>query len=169
MESFAKMYYQLYGISLLDCVFYSVWRGRPDMAPYKFINAIHNNLLLTKYGKGTSSRDYTYIDDIVSGVIKALEVDTIQCEVYNLGNSSSVSLNTFIELCENTVGKKAIIQEISDQLGDVPHTCANIEKAKKDLNYNPKTTLDIGLKKCEWYLDSNLYENIFFLKKKYIF
>ena len=107
---------------LLDCVF-TVYgpRGRPDMAPYKFINAIHNNLLLTKYGKGTSSRDYTYIDDIVSGVIKALEVDTIQCEVYNLGNSSSVSLNTFIELCENTVGKKAIIQEISDQLGDVPY------------------------------------------------
>ena len=97
---------------------------------------------------GTSSRDYTYIDDIVSGVIAALDNKKhIKCEVYNLGNSSPVSLNEFIELCEKVVGKKTKYEQIGNQLGDVPHTYADISKAKRDLGYNPMMSLEDGLKK----------------------
>ena len=149
MELYAKTYYQLYGLTNIGLRFFTVYgpRGRPDMAPYKFIKAIKENTLFKKFGDGSSSRDYTYIDDIVNGIISSLENNNnIQCEIYNLGNSSPVSLNKFIEICENVTGNKAIYQQISEQLGDVPHTYADIRKAKKDLNYTPKTTLQDGLK-----------------------
>ena len=100
-----------------------------------------------KYGDGTSSRDYTYIDDIVSGVAASLDnKKEIKCEVYNLGNSSPVSLNEFIALCEKVAEKKALFEQIEDQLGDVPHTYADISKAKRDLEYEPKVCLEKGLK-----------------------
>ena len=149
MELYAKTYYQLYGLTNIGLRFFTVYgpRGRPDMAPYKFIKAIKENTLFKKFGDGSSSRDYTYIDDIVNGIISSLENNNnIQCEIYNLGNSSPVSLNKFIEICENVTGNKAIYQQLSEQLGDVPHTYADITKAKKDLNYLPKTTLEDGLK-----------------------
>lgn len=149
MELYAKTYYQLYGLTNIGLRFFTVYgpRGRPDMAPYKFIKAIKENTLFKKFGDGSSSRDYTYIDDIVNGIISSLENNNnIQCEIYNLGNSSPVSLNKFIEICENVTGNKAIYQQISEQLGDVPHTYADITKAKIDLNYLPKTTLEDGLK-----------------------
>ena len=118
------------------------------MSLYKFINAIHNQELFDKYGSGESSRDYTYIDDIVVGVISALEnKKNIQCEVYNLGHSKPVSLNTFIELCEKVVQKKALYNQICVQKGDVPHTFADITNAKQDLNYNPQISLGEGLEK----------------------
>ena len=148
MELFAKTYNQLYNISCIGLRFFTVYgpRGRPDMAPYKFITAIKDGRKFQKYGDGTSSRDYTYIDDIVSGIISALEnKNKIKCEVYNLGNSSPVSLNEFISLCEKVTGKKAIYDQIGNQLGDVPHTYADISKAKKDLNYNPQVKLEDGL------------------------
>ena len=78
------------------------------MAPYKFLTALKNDKRFYKFGDGTSSRDYTYIDDIVSGVVASLDnKNNIQCEVYNLGNSSPVTLNKFIELCEKVSGKEA--------------------------------------------------------------
>jgi len=149
MELYAKTYYQLYGLTNIGLRFFTVYgpRGRPDMAPYKFIKAIKENKTFKKFGDGTSSRDYTYIDDIVNGIISSLENhNNNQCEIYNLGNSSPVSLNKFIEICENITGNKALYEEIPDQLGDVPHTYADITKAKKDLNYLPKTSLEDGLK-----------------------
>ena len=155
MELFAKTYFQLYDISNIGLRFFTVYgpRGRPDMAPYKFINAIKNELEFKKYGDGTSSRDFTYIDDIVDGIISAYEnKNNIKCEIYNLGNSEPISLNDFIKTCEKVCNKKAKYEEIENQLGDVPHTCANINKAKKDLNYNPKIKLDEGLRR--------LYESI---------
>ena len=148
MELYAKTYHQLYNLNLIGLRFFTVYgpRGRPDMAPYKFLNAIKNGTKFQKYGNGTSSRDYTYIDDIVSGVVASLDnKKKIKCEVYNLGNSSPVSLNEFIELCEKVVGKKANYEQIGNQLGDVPHTYADISKAKKDLNYDPKVKLEDGL------------------------
>ncbi len=150
MELFAKTYNQLYNISNIGLRFFTVYgpRGRPDMAPYKFLNAIKNGEEILKYGDGTSSRDYTYIDDIVSGIVSALDnKKKIKCEIYNLGNSNPVSLNKFIELCEKVSNKKAIIKQVGEQLGDVPHTYADINKAKRDLDYKPVVKLEDGLKK----------------------
>jgi len=156
MENFAKMYNQLYGISCIGLRFFTVYgpRGRPDMAPYKFMNAIMKGNPIDKHGDGSSSRDYTYIDDIVRGIIAALHSRNIKCEIYNLGNSTPVTLNEFIETCEKVVGKKAIVQQKPDQLGDVPHTLANIEKASRDLHYNPQTKLSTGLANYFNYLKS---------------
>ena len=159
MEVFGKMYYQLYKQKNIGLRFFTVYgpRGRPDMAPYKFLKAIHNNDKFYKYGDGTSSRDYTYIDDIVSGIIGAIDNhENINCEIYNLGNSYPVSLNDFINKCEEVVGKKGNYEVLPNQDGDVPHTYANIDKAMLYLNYNPKTTLEEGLKKTYDWLKNNL-------------
>ena len=157
MEQLAKTYFQLYKIKSIGLRFFTVYgpRGRPDMAPYKFLKSIMNNQTFDKYGDGSSSRDYTYISDIVQGIINALEnKNNIQCEIYNLGNSDPVSLNTFIEYCEKVSNKKAIFNQIDNQLGDVPKTYADISKAKKDLNYEPKIKLLDGLKKTYNYLNN---------------
>ena len=158
MELFGKTYYQLYGLTNIGLRFFTVYgpRGRPDMAPYKFMKAIKDGKEFKKYGKGNSSRDYTYIDDIVEGIVGALDnKKDVKCEIYNLGNSSPVSLNEFISLCEKVTNKKAIYQEIEEQLGDVPHTYADIEKARKDLGYDPKVKLEHGLKNLFEYLNNN--------------
>lgn len=155
MELYAKTYNQLYKISNIGLRFFTVYgpRGRPDMAPYKFLKAIMNDKKFDKYGDGTSSRDYTYIDDIVQGVISATEnKKNINCEVYNLGNSLPVSLNEFISTCEKVTGKKASYNQLSEQLGDVPHTFADISKAKRDLDYQPIVSLKNGLLKTYNYL-----------------
>ena len=148
MELYAKTYHQLYNLNLIGLRFFTVYgpRGRPDMAPYKFLKAIKDGTKFYKYGEGTSSRDYTYVSDIVSGVVASIDnKKKLKCEVYNLGNSSPVSLNEFIELCEKVVGKKANYEQIGNQLGDVPHTYADISKAKRDLYYEPKVKLEDGL------------------------
>ena len=159
MELLGKTYNQLYNISNIGLRFFTVYgpRGRPDMAPYKFLKAILKKEKFQKYGEGNSKRDYTYIDDIVNGVISALDnKKDKKCEVYNLGNSSPVTLNEFIGLCEEAANEKALYDTIEDQLGDVPITYANIDKAKKDLDYEPKTKLNIGLKKMNEWMISNL-------------
>ena len=149
MELYAKTYHQLYNLNMIGLRFFTVYgpRGRPDMAPYKFLKAIKDQTKFYKYGDGTSSRDYTYVSDIVSGVVSSIDNNkNVKCEVYNLGNSSPVSLNEFIKLCEKVVGKKGNYEEIGNQLGDVPHTYADISKAKRDLDYEPKVKLEDGLK-----------------------
>lgn len=164
MELMAQTYNQLYDISVIGLRFFTVYgpRGRPDMAPYKFLKAILNEDEFTKYGDGSSSRDYTYIDDIVDGIISALDnKNNIKCDVFNLGNSSPVSLNDFIKTCEDVTGKKAKYKLLPEQLGDVPHTYADITKAKRLLDYNPKVSLKYGLEKTTEYLkliDENYYK-----------
>ena len=157
MEILAQTYNQLYNLSLIGLRFFTVYgpRGRPDMAPYKFLTAINNQEKFNKYGDGKSSRDYTYIDDIIDGIILSLENDNINCAIYNLGNSIPISLNKFIETCENIIGKKAIYNQINKQIGDVPITYANIDKAKNELNYSPKISLLEGLKKTYEYICLN--------------
>lgn len=149
MELIAKTYHQLYDMSLIGLRFFTVYgpRGRPDMAPYKFLNSIFHDKELIKYGDGTSSRDYTYISDIVDGILGAHNNNkNINFGIYNLGNNNPCTLNEFINNCEKAVGKKAKIKQIKNQLGDVPHTCADITNAIKDLNYSPKVSLVEGLK-----------------------
>jgi UDP-glucuronate 4-epimerase len=124
------------------------------MAPYKFMKAIMNNEVFDKYGDGTSSRDYTYIDDIVSGIVAAFKnKNNRKCEIYNLGNSSPITLNEFIKTCEKVCGKNAKFNILETQLGDVPHTYASIKKAQLDLDYKPTVKLEQGLTKLYNYLN----------------
>jgi len=145
-EDIAKLYSRLYNIQTIGFRFFTVYgeRGRPDMAPYKFLYNIWREIPIDKYGKGDSKRDYTYVKDIVDGIASSIFSDK-KCEIYNLGNEYPISLNKFIETCEKVTGKKAIINQLGEQLGDVPITYANIEKAKKELGYNPKTRIEDGL------------------------
>ena len=156
MEEYARLYYNLFKINSIGLRFFTVYgpRGRVDMAPYKFLNAIHNGDQFEKYGAGFSARDYTYIDDIVSGVIGSIDrVGVfINCEVYNLGNNSPITLNDYISLCEKVVGKKANYKTVGRKMGDVFYTCANIEKACIDIGYNPQTSLEDGMKKTYEYI-----------------
>ena len=159
MEEYAALYYRLYNIKTIGLRFFTVYgpRGRPDMAPDKFLRAIHHQNEITQYGDGSSSRDYTYIDDIVSGVIGSVNKnpDTVQHQIYNLGNNTGITLTQFIETCQKVVGKKANIKKIENQKGDVPITLANIDKAKQELNYQPNTKLLDGLTKTYQYMLNN--------------
>ena len=159
MEIFANTYNQLYGLPLIGLRFFTVYgpRGRPDMAPFKFLNLISKEQQIDKYGDGTSMRDYTYISDIVDGIISSLlNNKSLKLEVFNLGNSYPISLNTFIETCEKVSGKTAIINQKDNQLGDVPTTYADISKAKKLLNYEPKVKLEDGLRETyKWLKNHN--------------
>ena len=160
MEEYAVLYYRLFNIKTIGLRFFTVYgpRGRPDMAPDKFLKAIHNEQPIQQYGDGNSSRDYTYIDDIISGVIASIDKseESVNYQIYNLGNNHNITLSKFIETCETIVGKKAIINKIGNQKGDVPVTLANIDKAKKELNYNPTTSLFDGLKKTYQSIKDNL-------------
>lgn len=133
--------------------FFTVYgeRGRPDMAPYKFMKWILEETPITRYGDGTSQRDYTYVGDIVQGIIAATH-NPNGFEIYNLGNNQPTSLNTFIATIEEITNKKATIKQQPVPTGDVPLTCADITKAQAQLNYQPKTSLKEGLtKQYVWY------------------
>jgi UDP-glucuronate 4-epimerase len=149
-ELIAKLYSDIYQIKTIGLRFFTVYgpRGRPDMAPYKFLKAISEEKPINKYGNGTSMRDYTYVSDIVDGINGAINyVPQKNVEIFNLGNNSPYSLNEFIKICENVVGKKAIINQMENQKGDVNLTYACIKKAKAQLGYNPQIKLEEGLKK----------------------
>ena len=159
MEVFANTYNQLYGLPLIGLRFFTVYgpRGRPDMAPYKFLNSIIKGKSIDKYGDGNSMRDYTYISDIVEGIVSALLTNKSKgSEILNLGNSYPISLNQFIETCEKITGKKAVVNQIENQLGDVPVTYANIDKAKKEFNYQPKVKLEEGLTNTYNWMKNNI-------------
>jgi UDP-glucuronate 4-epimerase len=129
-------------------------RGRPDMAPYLFTKAIIEGTPIKQFGDGSSKRDYTYIDDIVQGILSALDKN-LSFEIINLGNSSPVSLNEFISTIEEAVGKKAIKKILPMPSGDVPLTYADITKAERLLDYSPKTSLKEGIKKfVDWYKEN---------------
>ncbi|KAG1697614.1 hypothetical protein DVH05_016052 [Phytophthora capsici] len=152
-ELLAHTYHHLHGLDTIGLRFFTVYgpRGRPDMAPFKFMDRIARDVAIDQYGDGSSSRDYTFIDDIVQGVL--LSLDRGQgCEVFNLGRGTPVLLTDFIAIIEGLVGKKAKINLLPDQPGDVPRTSADISKAEKLLGYRPTTPLEQGLAKTwEWY------------------
>lgn len=153
-ELIAHTYHSLYGLNVTCLRFFTVYgpRGRLDMVPSKFIDRISRGIEIQQYGDGNSSRDYTYIDDIVDGVIRALDTP-LGYEIINLGNGTPHSLTEFIACVEKHVGKKAVIRQLPDQPGDVQRTCANIHKAQKLLGYDPKVSINEGIKNTvEWYL-----------------
>jgi len=154
-ELLCHAYSSLYDIPVTCLRFFTVYgpRQRPDMAIHKFVKLIDRGEKIQMYGNGTSKRDYTYIDDIVDGIMTALEKKFV-FEVFNLGNSKTVELRRLISLIEEELGKEAKIERLPDQPGDVPITYADISKAKKLLNYSPKTRIEEGLAKfVEWYKD----------------
>ena len=117
------------------------------MAIRKFIELIEKDKPIPVYGDGTTMRDYTYIDDIIDGIIKAMNYTKTQYEIINLGGGSPITLNQMIETIEKTLNKKAIINRLPMQLGDVNKTVSDITKAKKLLGYEPKTNFKEGIKK----------------------
>lgn len=152
-ELLAHTYHHLHGLNCTGLRFFTVYgsAGRPDMAPCKFTKWINEGHPVTKFGDGTTKRDYTFIDDIVQGVIAALEKD-LPYEIVNLGNNKPVELNYFINLIERLLGKKAVIENLPMQPGDVDITYADISKAQKLFNYNPKTTIEEGMERfIHWY------------------
>ena len=160
-EILAKTYFQLYDLPSCGLRFFTVYgpRGRPDMAPYKFLKNIMDNKPIKKFGDGSSSRDYTYIDDIIQGIISTSRRKEKDYQIYNLGNNKPVSLNSFISTCENVVSKKAIIENHPYQTGDVPRTLADISKSKEHLNYLPETDLFSGLKKLMSFIEKEGNQN----------
>jgi UDP-glucuronate 4-epimerase len=159
-ENFAKVYAHLYAFQVVVLRFFTVYgpRQRPDLAIHKFFNSIHQNEPITFYGDGSTSRDYTYIDDIVQGILGAIHRDNFshKFEVYNLGNSHPVTLKELVENISKVAGKEFQLSRLPLQEGDVNNTYSQINKATIDLNYHPSTTLQEGLKKfSEWYSQQN--------------
>ncbi len=152
-ELLCYTYHHLYGLPCTCLRFFTVYgpRGRPDMAPYLFTKWIFDGKPLKMFGDGTSYRDYTYIDDIVAGVVAALDAD-FAYEIINLGNSQTVTLRDFIEIVEELVGREAKIVQMPPQPGDVPRTYADVSKARRLLDYDPRTPFAEGMV-CfvEWY------------------
>jgi UDP-glucuronate 4-epimerase len=152
-EAACHVYSHLYGIKTVCLRFFTVYgsRQRPDLAIHKFARMISSNHPIAVYGDGTTRRDYTYIDDIISGVLAALDYDQSPFEVINLGESQTVELNRLVELIEQALDKRAIIQHEPLQPGDVPLTYANIEKAKRLLGYNPATNIELGIEQFAFW------------------
>jgi UDP-glucuronate 4-epimerase len=125
---------------------------RPDLAIHRFTKAMLQGKPVTMFGDGSTSRDYTYVDDIVQGVIAAIDYTGSQFEIINLGNSYAVSLKDLIAALEKSTGLKANINQQPEQPGDLRQTFADISKAKRLLQYNPQTSLEEGLRRFhEWY------------------
>jgi UDP-glucuronate 4-epimerase len=159
-ELLCHTYHHLYGLTVTCLRFFTVYgpKGRPDMAPYLFTRWVFEEAKLKMFGDGTTSRDYTYIDDIVSGVVAALDAD-FGYEIINLGNSQTVVLRDFIALVEDLVGKKAHIVQEDMQPGDVPRTWADISKARRLLGYDPRTPVEEGMEQfVAWYRQEVLGE-----------
>jgi UDP-glucuronate 4-epimerase len=155
-ELLAYTYHHLYQLNMTALRFFTVYgpRGRPDMAPFKFIDRVSRGVEIQQFGDGSSSRDYTYIDDIVDGIVRAID-HPHKYEVFNLGKGDGTSLKEFIDLVQKYTGKQAIIKVLPDQPGDVPYTCADITKARRLLGYKSKVSFDEGIRRtAEWYKEA---------------
>jgi UDP-glucuronate 4-epimerase len=155
-ELLAYTYHHLYNLTVSALRFFTVYgpRGRPDMAPFMFIDRISRGVEIQQFGDGSSSRDYTYIDDIVDGVVRAIDRPHAY-EVFNLGKGSGTSLKDFIDLVQKNVGRKAVIRLLPDQPGDVPYTCADVSKAQRMLGYKSKVSFEEGIRRTAvWYKQS---------------
>lgn len=153
-ELICYTYHSLYKIDISCLRFFTVYgpRQRPDLAIHKFVKLISEGKPIPMFGDGSMMRDFTYIDDIINGTAAAIE----KCsgyEIYNLGESRPVRLDDLIKEIEKALGKKAIIERLPLQSGDVEKTFADVSKAKKMLGYNPSTEIAVGLKRfIEWFI-----------------
>ncbi len=163
MEVVCKTYHRVYGLPLQLFRFFTVYgpSGRPDMAPVLFTRAIDQGKPISVFGSTDTQRDYTYVDDVIAGLIAAIDVQD-SFEIYNLGNNQPSSLQTFINTLSRLLGKEAILNITPKRVGDVDRTWADLTKSQRRLGYQPNFSLERGLNQfVEWYLDhKDLYENI---------
>jgi len=155
-EQICFTYSHLYGINVVCLRFFTVYgpRQRPDLAIHKFAKLINEGKPIPVFGNGKTKRDYTYVNDIIQGIIGAVNYDKTPYEIINLGESNTIELDHLIALIEKNLGKKAVINRLPEQPGDVPITYADISKAKKLLGYNPTTNIEAGLEKFfAWFND----------------
>jgi UDP-glucuronate 4-epimerase len=151
-EQAVRLYHRLHGFRTSALRFFTVYGPgqRPDMAIHKFARLILDGKDVPIFGDGTTRRDYTYVDDAVGGILGALKRDD-GFEVYNIGESRTVELSELVALIEKNLGKKARVQRLPEQPGDVKRTYADISKAKANLGYAPSTPIEAGMAKfCEW-------------------
>lgn len=146
-EKIGFTYSHLFNIRFIALRFFTVYgpKQRPDLAISKFINRISNGLPIDVYGDGSTSRDYTYVEDIVKGIRAAMNYTASKFEIFNLGNNERHSLISLINAIGEATEKEPILVYRDDQPGDVPHTCADISKASKNLGYHPETSLKTGI------------------------
>ncbi|MCB2342137.1 GDP-mannose 4,6-dehydratase [Clostridium estertheticum] len=162
-ELLCHVYSHLYGFNIACLRFFTVYgpRQRPDLAIYKFTESILKGKEISIFGDGTTKRDYTYIDDIVQGIDKAIRwttTDKNKYEIFNLGGSTTIMLKYMIERIEIELGTKAIVKHLPMQPGDVNITYANISKSKEILGYKPITNFDYGIHKfVKWFKTIPLY------------
>ena len=130
-------------------------RQRPDLAIHQFTRKIYAGQPIDQFGDGSTRRDYTYIDDIIQGTVAALDYGGPLFDIFNLGENETIQLKDLIAAIENALGKKAKINRLPEQPGDVPLTYADIAKARKLLGYDPSTRLSDGLPRfIDWFLGS---------------
>src|SRR6202165_4105218 len=154
-EFLGSTYSHLYRMRIVALRFFTVYgaRQRPDLAIHQFTKKILADEPIDQFGDGTTRRDYTYIDDIIQGVMAALDYKGPNFDIFNLGESETIQLKDLIAAIEDAIGKKAKINQMPEQPGDVPLTCAAISKARKLLGYNPTTQLSEGLPHfIEWFM-----------------
>jgi UDP-glucuronate 4-epimerase len=153
-EQFCSNYAHLYGLRTISLRFFTVYgpRQRPDLAIHSFTRAIDAGRPIQQFGDGSTRRDYTYIDDILQGVTACLRYEGAPCDVFNLGESQTTTLAELIAAIEAALGKKAKIERLPEQPGDVPVTFANIDKARRLLGYAPTTKIAEGIPRfVAWY------------------
>ena len=156
-EFLCSTYSHLYQMRVVALRYFTVYgpRQRPDLAIHQFTRRIYAGQPIEQFGDGTTRRDYTYIDDVIQGTMAALKYDGPLFDIFNLGESDTIQLKDLIAAIENALGKKAKINRMPEQPGDMPLTCADISKARKLLGYNPTTRFSDGLPRfIEWFLRS---------------
>jgi UDP-glucuronate 4-epimerase len=156
-EQLCSNFSHLYGMRCISLRFFTVYgpRQRPDLAIHSFTRAIREGRSIQQFGNGSTRRDYTYIDDILQGILACFDYDGPMCDVFNLGESQTTTLAELIASIESALGKRAMIEKLPDQPGDVPLTYADISKARDLLNYRPHTQIAQGIPKfVHWFLES---------------
>ena len=154
-EAACHVYSHLYPMRAVCLRFFTVYgaRQRPDLAIHKFARLIAAGRPIPLFGDGQSRRDYTYVDDIIAGLVAAMRYEASDYEVINLGESATVELQRLVELLEQALGKRAVIDHQPAQPGDVPLTYANIDKARRLLDYRPQTPIEAGIEKfAAWFM-----------------
>jgi UDP-glucuronate 4-epimerase len=154
-EFLCSTYSHLYQMRVVALRYFTVYgpRQRPDLAIHQFTRRIYAGQPIDQFGDGTTRRDYTYIDDIIQGTMAAFDYDGPMYDIFNLGENQTIQLKELISAIENALGRKAKLNRLAEQPGDMPHTYADISKAKRLLGYNPTTKFAEGLPKfVEWFL-----------------
>jgi UDP-glucuronate 4-epimerase len=152
-EALCHTYHHLYDMDMACLRFFTVYgpSQRPDLAIHKFARLIAAGKPIEMYGDGSTRRDYTFIDDIVEGIMACVR-GKFGYQIFNLGNSNTVELRYLVEVIERALGKKAVIERRPEQPGDVPVTFADVSKARRILGYEPKTKIEQGIGKfVEWF------------------